>query len=61
VQAELGEATKNAIAVVCKEELDTLLNETSLLPNPEELFKRAADLVPKPAQQSGQESLFSNK
>jgi|CXWL01.1.fsa_nt_gi hypothetical protein len=59
VQAELEEAGKAGIAVVCKEELDSLLNETTIFPDAEELLKRSAQLIPKLPDKTDQPSLFS--
>lgn len=57
VEAHLETAAKNGIAVVCKEDLERLYTaELRLLPDPEGLFRRAVESVPR----SNQESLFNN-
>ncbi len=47
IEAELNEAQRNGIAVVCKEELDSLLNQAKFTPNPEALFFQAVQSVSK--------------
>lgn len=46
VGADLEEAGKHGIAVVCKENLENLLNQVNLLPNPDRLFEEARRLIP---------------
>lgn len=58
LQVELFEAGKHNVAVISKEELQTLINETILFPNAEELFMRIPELIPCPTPVEGQESLF---
>ena len=60
VQTELEDAGKAGIAVICKEELDSLLNESTILPDPEDLLKRSAQLIPRLPDKIDQASLFSN-
>lgn len=60
VQTELEDAGKAGIAVVCKEELDSLLIEGTIFPDPEDLLKRCVQLIPKLPDKTDQASLFSN-
>lgn len=60
IQTELEDAGKAGIAVVCKEELDSLLNESTIFPDPEDLLKRSAQLIPKLPDKPDQSSLFGN-
>ena len=59
VVTDLNDAGKSGIAVVCKEELDLLLNENILFPDPEVLLKRAAKLIPTFPDIAEQPSLFT--
>ncbi len=52
VTGHLEEAGKHNIAVVCKEELNELLNRVVFHPDPERLFKEASQLIPKSGQLS---------
>lgn len=54
VAANLEAAAKHGIAVVCKEDIEELLNQVGLPPNADRLFQNAKRLVPS----SGQGSLF---
>jgi hypothetical protein len=58
LQVELDEAGKHKVAVISKEELQTLINETILFPNAEELFTRIPELIPPSRAVEDQESLF---
>jgi len=60
VATELEDAGKAGIAVVCKEELDSLLNESTIFPDPEDLLKRTTQLIPKIPDKADQASLFNN-
>jgi hypothetical protein len=48
LQADLPEAGKNGIAVISKEDLQSLLSQATLFPNAEELFSRLSDNIPRP-------------
>lgn len=52
VSAHIEEAGKHSIAVMCKEELEELLNRATSYPNPEGLFKEVLRLIPKNEQLS---------
>ncbi|MEW6409741.1 MAG: hypothetical protein AB1488_06470 [Nitrospirota bacterium] len=52
VTGHLEEAGKHGIAVVCKEELNELLNRITSCPDPEGLFQEASRLIPKSEQLS---------
>lgn len=56
VTANLETAAKHDIAVVCKEDIEEMLNQTNLPPNADRLFEDAKRLIPN----SGQGSLLSN-
>ena len=60
VVTDLEDAGKASIAVVCKEELESLLNENTVFPDPEVLLKRSAQLIPKFPDKADQPSLFTN-
>jgi hypothetical protein len=52
VAANLETAGKHSIAVVGKEDLEGLLNQISLPPNPDKFFEDAKRLIPGPSQES---------
>ncbi len=52
VEAHLEEAGKHGIAVVCKENLEILINRVSLPSNPDTLFQEAMQLIPRGEQPS---------
>lgn len=54
VSAHLEEANKKGIAVVCKEDLENMLNQINFAPNPDRLFQEAV----KSASGTEQRSLF---
>ncbi len=54
VSADLDDAGKHGIAVICKENIEEMLNQASLPPHADRLFEDAKDLIPA----SGQQSLF---
>jgi hypothetical protein len=57
VKANLETAGKNDIAVVCRENLEVMLNQINLPPNADRLFQEAKKLVPS----AGQKDLLVNK
>lgn len=61
VQTELEDAGKAGIAVICKEEIDSLLNESTIYPNPEDLLNRSVQLIPKLDDKTDFTSLFNNE
>lgn len=52
IKADLEEAGKNGIAVVCKENLENLVNRVILFPDPDGLFRESVQLIPGVGQQS---------
>ena len=54
VAANLEAAGKHSIAVICKEDIEEMLTQISLPPNPERLFQDAKGLIPR----ANQGSLF---
>ena len=52
IEAHLEEAGKNGIAVVCKENLENLISQINLPPNPDGLFQETIQLVPRVDQPS---------
>ncbi len=59
VQAELDEAGKYGIAVVCKEELESLVRDIRVASDSDSFLIKAKELIPKPPNQSNQQALFS--
>lgn len=57
VTANLETAGKHNIAVVCREDLQAMLNQIRLTPNADQLFQEAKRLIPS----AGQANLFANK
>ena len=52
VKANLEDAGKHEIAVICREEIEQLLSRVFLVPNAEQLFEEAKRLIPSVGQQS---------
>jgi hypothetical protein len=57
VTANLETAGKHNIAVVCREDLQAMLNQIGLTPNADRLFQEAKKLIPS----AGQANLFADK
>lgn len=57
VAADMETAGKHDIAVVCREDIERLLNQVGLLPNADKLFEDAKGLIPG----SGQDALFAHQ
>lgn len=57
VTANLETAGKHNIGVVCREELEAMLNQIGLTPNADQLFQEAKRLIPS----AGQTNLFADK
>lgn len=60
IATELEDAGKAGIAVICKEELDSLLSDSTIFPDAEDLLKRCMQLIPKIPERTDQASLFNN-
>lgn len=52
IEADIDLAEKNEIAVVCRENIEELLNRVTLPQNPDALFKEAQQLIPRTKQPS---------